>query len=213
VRILGIDPGSRLMGFGLIEWNGRTPICIEAGTLKFNTETDALTRLGEIQRSIHALIERLDPQELAAEAPFQGKSVQSMLKLGRVQGVVIATAMARGIACAEYPPARVKQSLTGRGRAGKEQVAAMVRQLLSPGVRAEERPEWGPDATDALAVALCHGFGLGTKPGLVPESTSVRPIPTSGGKKSSWSAFLKENPNRVHPSETEIRNSTRTQRD
>ncbi|MBI1315722.1 crossover junction endodeoxyribonuclease RuvC [bacterium] len=203
VRILGIDPGSRLMGFGLIEWDGKTPVFIEAGTIKFNTETDALTRLGEIQQSVSHLIERLAPDQLAAEAPFQGKSVQSMLKLGRVQGVVIATAMARGIACSEYPPARVKQSLTGRGRAGKEQVATLVRHLLFPGMRFEALPEWGSDATDALAVALCHGFGLGKKPQTQAESDAPRASAsgkTALRRAASWSDFLKENPSRLRKS-------------
>ncbi len=210
LRILGIDPGSRLMGYGLIAIKERKIRYVESGTLRFDPNTDALTRLGEVQKSMAALIERLNPTHLAAEAPFQGKSVQSMLKLGRVQGVVIATAMARGLICAEYSPARVKQSLTGSGRSTKEQVAWMVGRLFDPKVDPSLFESQGPDATDALGVALCHAMGiqsqamrgehrLGSSSAASDAGIGDRNnTPKSGSKPSKgWADFLQNNPDRL----------------
>lgn len=184
--ILGIDPGTTVMGFGvLLVEQGRARL-IDAGAIRFPAADGHALKLRAIFRETLAIIERHHPDELAIEAQFFGKNVQSMLKLGRAQGVAIAAALQRELAITEYAPKRIKQSITGNGNASKEQVAAMLLSIL--GLRALPS---STDATDAVAVAVCHHFAF-TGAGLrAPRRTG------GGGGKGGWGAFIKANPDRI----------------
>jgi|SRR5688572_13900372 len=176
-RILGIDPGTNILGFAVIEIMGDTVHVLEIGVLRMKERPDQNAKLREIFLGVQDLIERYLPQDLAIEAPFFGKNVQSMLKLGRAQGVAIAAGMTMGLHITEYPPKKIKQSVTGNGSATKEQVSDMLCRML------KLKPEQiSLDATDALSVAICHHYQKGR-------------IVTS--KKSGWKNFLKENPERI----------------
>lgn len=177
--ILGIDPGTTILGYGLIRISGKQLSLVEMGVLKLQKFPDPFARLGKIYQKVDALIEEFQPQEVAIEAPFFGKNVQSMLKLGRAQGVALASAFNRGIPVFEYSPRKIKQSITGMGNASKEQVAMMVQNLL----KYEEIPE-SLDATDGIAAALCHYF------------QSSRPASLPGVK--SWEEYIRKNPDKVH---------------
>ena len=181
--ILGIDPGTTVMGFGVLAVNGQELRLIEAGAIRFALGEDHTLKLRAIFRSTTEIIERHLPDELAIEAQFFGKNVQSMLKLGRAQGVAIAAAMQRDLSVVEYAPKRVKQSITGNGNAAKEQVAAMLLSIL----RLPELPA-STDATDAVAVAVCHHFSNMGRGG--------KGAPRAKGG-SGWSTFLRNNPDRV----------------
>lgn len=182
--ILGIDPGTTVMGFGvLIIEHGKARL-LEAGAIRFRSADDHALRLREILRETQAIIERHKPDELAIEAQFFGKNVQSMLKLGRAQGVAIAAALARELAITEYAPKRVKQSITGNGNASKEQVAAMLLSILG----IEALPS-STDATDAVAVAVCHHFAF--------TGSHLRAKRSGGSGGGGWSAFVRSNPDRV----------------
>jgi crossover junction endodeoxyribonuclease RuvC len=181
--ILGIDPGTTVMGFGVLAVEGRELRLLEAGAIRFEAGDDHTLKLRAIFRSTIEIIERHLPDELAIEAQFFGKNVQSMLKLGRAQGVAIAAALQRDLSVVEYAPKRVKQSITGNGNAAKEQVAAMLLSIL----KVDALPA-STDATDALAVAVCHHF---TNNGKAAGTTTKR----GGGK--DWSAFIRSNPDRV----------------
>lgn len=176
--ILGIDPGTLVMGYGLIHVRDRKPQVIGIGVIKLDKYEEHAVRLKKIFERMLGLIEEFKPDELAVEAPFFGKNVQSMLKLGRAQGVAIAAALSKNIPVTEYSPKKIKMSITGNGNASKEQVAAMLQQVL--GIDKEQAYL---DATDALGAALCH-FYQGN--------------PLSEGKKnySGWKAFLSDNPKR-----------------
>lgn len=177
MRILGIDPGTNILGFAVIEILGGEIKVIEIGVLKLKDKKDQNDKLKEIFLEIQEIIERYLPGELAIEAPFFGKNVQSMLKLGRAQGVAMAAGMTMGLTITEYSPKKVKQSVTGNGNAAKEQVAAMLCTMLNL-----DSSNLALDATDALSVAVCHHYQSGR---------------IQSGKKASWSAFLKDNPSRV----------------
>ncbi len=177
--ILGIDPGTIIMGYALIEIKNKKPKLLEMGVLKLAKYKDTMLRLKIIYNKIAELHKEFRPNAFAIEAPFFGKNVQSMLKLGRAQGVAIASNLQFGIDVFEYSPKKIKQSVTGNGNASKEQVWKTLQQTLL----FTENPEY-LDATDALAVALCHYY----------QSTSVL---ASVGKAKDWSSFLKENPHRV----------------
>ncbi len=176
--ILGIDPGTTVMGFGIIEVHGNFMQLRDVGVLNLSKSGDHATKLALIFTELIRLIDKHLPDELAIEAPFFGKNVQSMLKLGRAQGVAIAAALSRQVPVVEYAPKKVKQAITGNGNASKEQVAAMLDTLLKARVSTEKL-----DATDALAVAVCHHF-----------QTYGKKIPTA---KGGWKAFLKENPDKL----------------
>ena len=179
--ILGIDPGTTIMGYGVIRSQGKGKVeLVEMGALHLSKFKDHALKLKKIFDRVSGLIEAHAPDELAVEAPFFGQNVQSMLKLGRAQGVALAAALAKDIPVAEYAPRRVKQAVTGSGAASKEQVAGMVQRTLS--IAAQDMPK-DLDATDGLAVALCHHFQLAT-----PKMQRG-----SGG----WKAFLAENPDRI----------------
>lgn len=177
--ILGIDPGTIIMGYGLIAVNGQQATIIEMDVLKMNPKKDHYERLQMIHHRMNELIRQHKPTCCAIEAPFFGKNVQSMLKLGRAQGVAIATAMQAGVSVSEYSPKKVKLSITGNGNANKEQVWQMLQRIL----RFAEQPEY-LDATDALAVAVCHHF------------QENNPLATTG-KSKGWDKFLQQHPERV----------------
>ena len=186
--ILGIDPGTTVMGFGVLLEEGPNVKLLEAGAIRFAAQDDHTLKLRAIFRETTAIIERHHPDELAIEAQFFGKNVQSMLKLGRAQGVAIAAALQRELAITEYAPKRVKQSITGNGNATKEQVAAMLLSIL----RVQELPA-STDATDAVAVAVCHHFS---------RNSITRPRANSTGSargSSDWGSFVRNNPARIKP--------------
>jgi len=178
--ILGIDPGTIVMGYGLITVKGNEVTLLELGVLKPGTIKDGYKKLQLIFNTVSGLITKYQPTDFAIEAPFFGKNVQSMLKLGRAQGVAIAAAMRHGLEVTEYAPKKVKQSITGNGNADKEQVMKMLQTLLS----FKENPRHY-DATDALAVAMCHHF----------QSGSV--LGKAGQGVKGWDEFIKKNPSRV----------------
>ena len=180
--ILGIDPGTAVMGFGVLRISGKEATLIEAGAIRFPAADDHTLKLRAIFSHTLAIIARHKPDELAIEAQFFGKNVQSMLKLGRAQGVAIAAALERELAVVEYAPKRIKQSITGNGNASKEQVAAMLLNILG----LLELPS-STDATDAVAVAVCHHFAN--------TGNSVRGSTAKRGK--DWSGFVRNNPDRV----------------
>ena len=176
--ILGIDPGTTIMGYGIISVAGDRIKLLALGVLKLNKYDDHHLRLKIIFEQTLSLVEQFKPYELAIEAPFFGKNVQSMLKLGRAQGVAIAAALSRSLPVFEYSPRKIKQSITGKGSASKEQVASMLQRLL----QLSEVPET-LDATDGLAAAVCHYF--------------QKEKPESGKKFSGWNSFVSANPDRL----------------
>lgn len=177
--ILGIDPGTLVMGYGLIHVEGKKASLIQMDVLKLSRTKDHYERLQLIHARVHELIQEFKPTCLAIEAPFFGKNVQSMLKLGRAQGVAIATAMHAGLPVTEYSPKKVKQSVTGNGNADKEQVWLMLQRILS----IREQPDYF-DATDALAVAVCHYY---------QESSPLAAV----SKGKGWEQFLQKHPERI----------------
>ncbi|TSJ41953.1 crossover junction endodeoxyribonuclease RuvC [Fluviicola chungangensis] len=176
--ILGIDPGTTVLGYGLIHIQGTKIDMLNFGIIQLNKLDNQPDKLKRIFDRIDGLMEEYKPDEMAIEAPFFGKNVQSMLKLGRAQGVAIAASLRRNIPYEEYTPKRIKQAITGNGNASKEQVAAMLQTLL----RFDELPKY-LDATDGLAAAVCHHFSKG-----VGENNKT--------KGSSWNSFLSKNPER-----------------
>lgn len=176
--ILGVDPGTNIMGFGIIKVTGSKLSMLDVGILKMTKEKDLGIRLKLIFFKIIELIEQHHPDELAIEAQFFGQNVQSMLKLGKAQGVAIAAALSRDIPFVEYAPKKIKMSITGKGTASKEQVAKMLCHILN--VKTLPEPL---DATDGLAAAVCHHF-QGNSSG-------------TDTKYSGWDAFLKKNPGKV----------------
>lgn len=182
LRILGIDPGTNFLGYGLIEIEGKQIRVLESGTLTLTHLTSSTDKLSRIFERTRSLIQNHRPGSLAIEAPFYGKNIQSMLKLGRAQGVSIAAAISEKIPYTEYAPRRIKQAITGKGGASKEQVAAMLEHILKINVRGE----LGEDASDALGVAVCHYYQLSGK------------VLQSGGS-GSWASFIKQNPKRLLP--------------
>ena len=180
--IMGIDPGTNVMGYGVLGINGKTPQVIVMGVIQLNKMESHYLRLSRIFERVTGLVEQYLPDELAIEAPFFGKNVQSMLKLGRAQGVAMAAALSRDIPIAEYAPLSIKQSVTGSGSASKEQVANMLRRILK--IPQDKMPHL-LDATDALAAALTHFYETG------------KPKIEKGAK--SWEQFLRQNPDRVAP--------------
>lgn len=178
--ILGIDPGTLVMGFGVIKVTSKNVSLITMDILKISAKLDPYERLKIIHDSVRDLLIEYKPHEFAIEAPFFGKNVQSMLKLGRAQGVAIAAAMQAGLTVTEYSPRKIKQSITGNGNSDKMQVLKMLQRILN----FSEEPKYF-DATDALAVAVCHHF----------QGSSLA-IP--GTKKlTGWNDFLSKNPDRL----------------
>lgn len=176
--ILGIDPGTNVMGYGLILTEGKKYKILQYGVIHLKKYETHELKLKKIFERVTGIIDEFLPDTMALEAPFYGANVQSMLKLGRAQGVAMAAALAREIPITEYSPKKVKQSVTGNGNASKEQVAAMLQTLFS----LTELPKM-LDATDALAVALCHHFHEGRV--------------QTRGRNEGWKSFIEENPNRI----------------
>lgn len=192
-RILGIDPGTVVMGFGVVERQGSTLRLLDLGSVKFAASKDAVARLGDILTAVEDLLERFQPTALAVEAPFFGKNVQSMLKLGRAQGVVLSAGLRRGLTVAEYPPAVVKRRISGRGAASKEQLAGMLEGMFALPLD----PKRALDATDALAVATCHALTVDRAATLSAAGALPASKKTSSRKaSSSWAQFLAQNPDR-----------------
>ena len=177
--ILGIDPGTVIMGYGLIHVKKNKLELIDYGIIRLNKIDNHPDKLKRILERVDQLIVQYKPDEMAIEAPFFGKNVQSMLKLGRAQGVAIAAALNRNLLFEEYTPKKIKQSITGSGNASKEQVAHMLMRLLN----IKEMPKY-LDATDGLAAAVCHHFqgGIGEH---------------NKSKSGSWKSFISDNPKRI----------------
>ena len=178
--IMGIDPGTNVMGYGVIGVKGKKPEVVVMGVIQLSKFESHYKRLHRIYERVTGLVEQYLPDELAIEAPFFGKNVQSMLKLGRAQGVAMAAALCRDIPIAEYAPLSIKQSVTGSGSASKERVAEMLRHILK--IPKENMPHL-LDATDALAAALTHFY------------ETQKPQISKGPK--SWAEFIAKNPDRV----------------
>lgn len=178
--ILGIDPGTTIMGYGLISVAGSKIEMVELGVLQLGKVDSHALKLKKIFEFTLALIDKFHPDDLAIEAPFFGKNVQSMLKLGRAQGVAMAAGLFRTIPIFEYSPKKIKQSITGNGNASKEQVASMLQNLMI----LSDLPE-KMDATDGLAAAVCHYFQKNGSHGSQKKS--------AGG----WKSFLADNPERL----------------
>ncbi|HHH50471.1 MAG TPA: crossover junction endodeoxyribonuclease RuvC [Saprospiraceae bacterium] len=178
-RILGIDPGTNVLGYAVIELRKKEIFLVNMGIVKMSHLEGHQHKLKKIFDRVQDIIKKYEPQEMAIEAPFFGKNVQSMLKLGRAQGVAIAAGMTKNLEVTEYSPKKIKQSITGNGNASKEQVAAMLRTILKNNFKDNYL-----DATDALATAVCHHYQMGNK--------------FSGKKRySNWSSFLKDNPDKL----------------
>ncbi len=179
MRILGIDPGTNVLGFAVVEADASRLKVLELDVFRLPKHLAHHDKLHRIFVRIQQIIDQYQPREMAIEAPFYGKNVQSMLKLGRAQGVAIAAALQKSIEVQEYSPKKIKVAVTGNGNASKEQVAAMVRQLIVD----VDIDLSLLDATDALATAICHHF--------------QRKSPIKGGDYKDWSAFLRANPGRL----------------
>lgn len=178
-RILGIDPGTNILGYAIIQIEKPEYKILDMGVLKLKEHLDHTTKLREIFLQIQEIIETYLPDQMAIESPFFGKNVQSMLKLGRAQGVSMAAAMTMGLSIEEYSPKKIKQSVTGNGNASKEQVSAMLEQLLK-----RKFTDQYLDATDALAVAITHYH----------QSSNAL---TGGRKFKDWSSFVNANKDRI----------------
>lgn len=178
--IIGIDPGTNVMGYGILGVKGRAPAMIAMGVIQLSRFESHYLRLHRIFERVTGLVEQYLPDEMAIEAPFFGKNVQSMLKLGRAQGVAMAAALSRDVPITEYEPRKIKQAITGNGAASKEQVQEMLRRILSID-REDLLPQL--DATDALGAALCHFY------------ESAKPEIARGPR--SWKDFIARNPDRV----------------
>ena len=176
--ILGIDPGTNFMGYGVVEVVDKKPRCITMGWIDLSKYDDPYTKLRQIFERVGGLIDAYKPDQVAFESPFFGENVQSMLKLGRAQGVAMAAALTKGLPVSEYAPRKVKISVTGNGNATKEQVAAMLKSILKFDTLPPKL-----DATDGLAVAMCHYY----------DSLSLKTTKSGQG----WADFIRQNPDRV----------------
>jgi crossover junction endodeoxyribonuclease RuvC len=177
--ILGIDPGTNILGFGVIRVNAKGPQYVHMGVFDLRKIKDPYEKLANIYAGVSELIAEHQPDELAVESPFYGKNAQVVLKLGRAQGAALTAAVMKGISVAEYAPRKAKIAICGNGAASKEQVAMMLQKTL----KVELDPKY-LDATDALAIALCHHYQMSN------------PLAGTGGK-ADWKSFIAENPDRI----------------
>ena len=177
--ILGIDPGTNILGYGIIRVDFRGPHYVDMGIFDLRKIKDPFEKLANIFAGVGELLDEHKPDELAVESPFYGKNAQVILKLGRAQGAAITAAIMRGIPVAEYAPRKAKIAICGNGAASKEQVSLMIQKTL----KVELDPKY-LDATDALAIALCHHYQISS------------PLAGIGGK-SDWKKFLENNPDRI----------------
>ena len=180
--IIGIDPGTNLLGFGVVGVKARKPELVDMGVLDLRKEKDPYAKLRQIYDTVSEVCRTYHATEMALESPFYGKNAQVILKLGRAQGAAMIAALEAGLPVHEYAPRKAKEAITGNGAASKEQVDLMIRKTLSVDIKSEHL-----DATDALAVALCHFY----------ETSS--PLASAGKGKGSWEAFIASNPGRVKP--------------
>lgn len=178
-KIIGIDPGTNILGYSIVEVDGSQLTIKAFGVIKLKNQEDHQSKLKEIFLQLQEIIETYLPSQMAIEAPFYAKNAQSLLKLGRAQGVAIAAGITMGLSITEYMPKKIKMSVTGSGNASKEQVAAMLEHLLKVKITTDYL-----DATDALAVAYCHYNQSGG-------------LKVGGKKYSDWSSFAKNNETRV----------------
>ena len=179
--IIGIDPGTNVMGYGVLGVRNRKPEMITMGVIQLSKFESHYRRLARIYERVLGLVEQYLPDEMSIEAPFFGKNVQSMLKLGRAQGVAMAAALSRDVPIIEYEPRKIKMAITGNGGAQKEQVREMLRRILNI---PDESLLPQLDSTDALAAALCHFY------------ESSKPVAVRGACKS-WKEFIAKNPDKV----------------
>jgi len=191
--ILGIDPGTNVMGYGVIKVVGNKAQMVAMGIIDMRKESDPYLRLGRIFERVTGIIDEYLPDEMAIEAPFFGKNVQSMLKLGRAQGVAIAAAIHHDIPIHEYAPLKIKMAITGQGQASKEQVAGMLQKLLK--LSDADMPKF-MDATDALGAAYCHFMQMGR--------------PESDAHYSGWKDFVNKNRQRLDSNSSKIVSSPTT---
>ncbi len=190
--ILGVDPGTNVTGYGLIRVEGNNMSLITYGMIDLKKiKDDHGLKLRRIFERLLSLIDEFHPDELAIEAPFFGKNVQSMLKLGRAQGVAMAACLYRDIPITEYSPRKVKLAVTGKGTASKEQVMAMLEKLLR--FKYDQKLM---DASDGLALAVCHFLQKRVVISSAPQKTSL-PSVKGSGKKTSWESFVNQNPGKV----------------
>lgn len=178
--LLGIDPGTNIMGYGVLRIADRKAEMVTMGVIDLRKFGDPYLKLGHIFERVTGIIDSFLPDEMAIEAPFFGKNVQSMLKLGRAQGVAIAAAIHHGVPIHEYAPMKIKMALTGNGNASKEQVAGMLQRMLK--LRQEDMSQF-MDATDALAAAYCHYLQMGR--------------PVSDAHYHGWKDFINKNKDKV----------------
>lgn len=178
--ILGVDPGTNVLGYALIKVESKKIELLAMGVIEMQKIEDSYDKLGKIFLRLTGIIDEFEPTELAIEAPFFGKNVQSMIKLGRAQGVAIAAALSRQLKINEYAPRKIKMAITGNGSASKEQVAGMLQKLL----KLDDLPKY-MDATDALGAAICHFYELSS------------PLASISGGAKSWKDFIAKNPGRV----------------
>ena len=177
--ILGIDPGTNILGYGIISVDSKGPHYVDMGVFDLRKIKDPFEKLANIFAGVTELIETHNPSQLAVESPFYGKNAQVILKLGRAQGAALTAAVMKGIPVAEYAPRKAKIAICGNGAASKEQVAMMIQKTL----KVDLDPKY-LDATDALAIALCHHYQMSN--------------PLAGtGSKTDWKTFLANNPDRV----------------
>ena len=179
--IIGIDPGTHIMGYGVLRVYAGTPSLVAMGVIELNRFDSHYLRLRRIYERVSGLIAQYLPDEMAIEAPFFGKNVQSMLKLGRAQGVAMAAALSRDIPICEYAPLKIKMTITGNGQASKEQVAEMLRRILHI---PQENMLPQLDATDGLAAALCHYY------------ETSRPVTAHKGS-NNWKDIIAKNPDKI----------------
>ena len=177
--IIGIDPGTNLLGFGVIRVSGKDVSFVDMGVVDMRKEKDHFAKLSKLAVEMDRILDAYSPDEMSVEDPFCGKNPQVMLKLGRAQGTAISAALRRGIPVTEYAPRKAKIAITGVGSASKEQVCIMIQKILGISLRAEHL-----DATDALALALCHYY---------QESSPLPKTGSSGG----WTQFVEANPARA----------------
>ena len=188
--ILGIDPGTNIMGYGVIKVQGNKAEMVTMGVIDLRKFGDGYLKLGHIFERVTGIIEGYLPDEMAIEAPFLNKNVQTTLKLGRAQGTAIAAAIQRGVPVHEYAPMKIKMALTGNGNASKEQVAGMLQRLLK--IPNEEMGKY-MDATDALAAAYCHYLQMGR--------------PESDVKYRGWKDFVNKNQDKISKPKTKNENN------
>ena len=177
--IIGIDPGTNILGFGVISVGLKGPEYMDMGVIDLRKESLPYDKLRRIYTEVGALCDRYSPDDMALESPFYGKNAQVILKLGRAQGAALLAAVTRGISISEYAPRKAKVAITGNGAASKEQVSNIIRKTLKVDLEGKFL-----DATDALAIALCHYYQISSPLAAVKSS-------------SDWSKFVAEHPDRV----------------